>query len=40
VVFGLGYALLAPSLATAVYVSGVLLLAFVTATGVTMRTSR
>ena len=37
---GLGYVLLVPGLAAAVYVSGVLLLAFVTATGTTMRTSR
>ena len=36
-VSGLGYALLAPGLASAVYVSGVLLLAFVTGTGVTLR---
>ena len=35
-VSGLGYALLAPSLASAVYVSGILLLAFVTGTGVTL----
>jgi hypothetical protein len=37
VVSGLGYVLLAPGLASAVYVSGILLLAFVTATGVTLR---
>ena len=36
-VSGLGYALLAPGLASAVYVSGILLLAFVTGTGVTLR---
>ena len=35
VVSGLGYVLLAPGLADAVYVSGILLLAFVTCTGVT-----
>jgi len=39
-VSGLGYALLAPGLASAVYVSGVLLLAFVTGTGVTVREAR
>jgi hypothetical protein len=33
---GLGWVLLTPSLASSVYVSGVLLLAFVTATGVTL----
>jgi hypothetical protein len=33
----LGYALLAQGLASAVYVSGILLLAFVTGTGVTLR---
>jgi hypothetical protein len=37
VVSGLGYALLAQGLASAVYVSGILLLAFVTGTGVTLR---
>jgi hypothetical protein len=37
---GLGYVLLAPGLAASVYVSGVLLLVFVTATGTTMRTGR
>jgi hypothetical protein len=37
---GLGYLLLAPGLSDAVFVSGVLLLVFVTATGTTMRTSR
>jgi len=36
-VSGLGYALLAPGLASAVYVSGILLLAFVAGTGVTLR---
>jgi hypothetical protein len=36
VVSGLGYALLAPGLANSVWVSGILLLAFVTATGVTL----
>jgi hypothetical protein len=36
-VSGLGYALLAQGLASAVYVSGILLLAFVTGTGVTLR---
>ena len=36
-VSGLGYALLAPGLASAVYVSGIMLLAFVTGTGVTLR---
>jgi hypothetical protein len=40
VLSGLGYALLAPGLATAVYASGVLLLAVVTATGLTLRASR
>jgi hypothetical protein len=39
-VSGLGYVLLAPGLASAVYVSGVLLLAFVTGTGVTLRAVR
>jgi hypothetical protein len=39
-VSGLGYVLLAPGLAAAVYVSGVLLLAFVTSTGVTLGTAR
>jgi len=37
---GLGYLLLTPGLAAAVLVSGVLLLAFVTAVGATMRRSR
>ena len=37
---GLGYLLLAQGLSDAVFVSGVLLLVFVTATGTTMRTSR
>lgn len=36
-VSGLGYLLLAPDLAAAVYVAGVLLLVFVTSTGVTLR---
>jgi hypothetical protein len=36
VVSGLGYALLAQGLASAVYVSGILLLAFVTSTGVAL----
>ena len=36
-VSGLGYALLAQGLASAVYVSGILLLAFVTGMGVTLR---
>lgn len=40
VVSGLGYVLLAPGLAAAVYVSGILLLAFVTSTGVTLSTAR
>ena len=42
VVSGLGWVLLAPGLASSVFVSGVLLLVFVTATGVTLglRTSR
>lgn len=40
VVSGLGYVLLAPGLAAAVYVSGVLLLAFVTSTGITLRSRR
>jgi hypothetical protein len=40
VVSGLGYVLLAPGLATAVYVSGILLLAFVTSTGVTLNQRR
>jgi hypothetical protein len=35
-VSGLGYALLAQGLASAVYLSGILLLAFVTSTGVTL----
>ena len=35
-VSGLGYVLLAQGLASAVYVSGILLLAFVTSTGVTL----
>ena len=35
-----GYLLLAPGLSDAVFVSGVLLLIFVTATGTMMRTSR
>ena len=35
-VSGLGYVLLSPGLASAVYVSGILLLAFVTSTGVTL----
>ena len=34
---GLGYLLLAPGLASAVYVSGILLLIFVSATGITLR---
>jgi peptidoglycan/LPS O-acetylase OafA/YrhL len=34
---GLGYLLLAPGLASAVYVSGVLLLILVSATGITLR---
>jgi hypothetical protein len=38
-VSGLGYVLLAQGLASAVYVSGILLLAFVTSTGVTLGTS-
>ncbi|HEX3921703.1 MAG TPA: hypothetical protein VHY31_05430 [Streptosporangiaceae bacterium] len=37
VLSGLGYVLLAPGLATAVYPAGVLLLVFVTGTGVTVR---
>ena len=37
VISGLGYLLLAPGLASAVYVSGVLLLIFVSATGITLR---
>jgi hypothetical protein len=37
-VSGLGYVLLAPGLAAAVYVSGILLLAFVTGVGITLRT--
>ena len=36
-VSGLGYILLAPGLASAVYVSGILLLVFVSATGITLR---
>ena len=40
VVSGLGYVLLAPGLAAAVYVSGILLLAFVTSTGVTLNQQR
>jgi len=36
-VSGLGYVLLAPGLASTVYVSGILLLAFVTGTGVALR---
>ena len=40
VVSGLGYVLLAPGLAAAVYVSGILLLAFVTSTGVTLDAAR
>lgn len=36
VVSGFGWALLAPGLANSVYVSGILLLAFITATGVTL----
>ena len=40
VVSGLGYVLLAPGPATAVYVSGILLLAFVTSTGVTLDAAR
>ena len=39
-VSGLGYVLLAPGLAAAVYVSGFLLLAFVTGTGITLRGRR
>jgi len=39
-VSGLGYALLAPGLASAVYVAGFLLLAFVTGTGITLRRPR
>jgi hypothetical protein len=35
-VSGLGYILLAQGLASAVYVSGILLLAFITSTGVTL----
>jgi hypothetical protein len=38
-VSGLGYILLAPGLASAVLVSGIFLLAFVTATGITLRPS-
>jgi hypothetical protein len=34
---GLGYLLLVPGLASAVYVSGILLLMFVSATGITLR---
>jgi hypothetical protein len=40
VISGFGYVLLAPGLSAAVFVSGVLLLVVVTATGVTLRTSR
>ena len=40
VVSGLGYVLLAPGPATAVYESGILLLAFVTSTGVTLDAAR
>jgi hypothetical protein len=40
VVSGLGYVLLAPGPATAVYESGILLLAFVTSTGVTLNQQR
>ena len=40
VVSGLGYVLLTPGLAAAVYVSGILLLAFVTSTGVTLNQQR
>ena len=40
VISGLGYVLLAAGLSDAVFVSGVLLLVVVTATGVTLRTSR
>jgi hypothetical protein len=40
VVSGLGFVLLAPGPATAVYVSGILLLAFVTSTGVTLDAAR
>jgi hypothetical protein len=40
VISGFGYLLLAPGLSVAVYVSGVLLLAVVTATGVTLPASR
>jgi hypothetical protein len=40
VVSGLGYVLLAPGLAAAVYASGILLLAFVTSTGVTLNQRR
>jgi hypothetical protein len=40
VISGLGYVLLANALSDAVYASGVLLLAAVTATGVTLRTNR
>ena len=39
-VSGLGYVLLVPGLAAAVYVSGTLLLAFVTSTGVTLGVAR
>ena len=37
---GIGYLLLAPGLASAVYVSGLLLLIFVSATGITLRSRR
>jgi hypothetical protein len=37
VISGLGYLLLAPGLASAVYVSGVLLVIFVCATGIALR---
>ena len=40
VISGIGWLLLAPGLAASVIVSGVLLLVFVTATGITMRISR
>jgi hypothetical protein len=40
VVSGLGYVLLAPGLANSVWVSGILLLAFVPATGVTLGAAR
>ena len=39
-VSGLGYVLLAQGLASAVYASGILLLAFVTSTGVTLDVAR